>query len=154
MLQSMRDSGEEVAELMVSYDEIYGTFKIFCPFVSSTYLGLSYSFLLFPILLTCTSYPSSCPTEGVVPWLGALILEFRSIMGLMMSAGEASQISQGTNGGGQTGEETLNCERVTCPHSGRGKREDNARGILCFHSIIIQAHAYCACTSGREREGE
>lgn len=51
--------------------------------------------LLFPML------PRSGPNEGVVPWLGALIVEFRSIMGLMMSAGEASQISRGTSGGRQ-----------------------------------------------------
>lgn len=116
--------------------------------LSCRLLNIPWSFCL----LTNTSYPSSSPTEGIVPWLGALILEFRSIMDLMMSAGEASQISRGTSGGGQTGEETLNCKRVTCPHSERGKREDNASGILCFHSVIIKAHAYCACTSGKERE--
>lgn len=109
-LLSMRDSGEETAELMVSYDKIYGTFKPFCP---SLILDVP-SFL--PYLLS-SMLPRSRPTEGVVPWLGALIVEFRSIMGLMMSAGEASQISQGTSGGGQTGEETLNCSGVTCPHS-------------------------------------
>lgn len=33
-LLSMTDSGEEVAELMVSYEEIYETFKAFCPIIS------------------------------------------------------------------------------------------------------------------------
>lgn len=33
-LLSMRDSGEEAAELMVSYDEIYETFETFCPIIS------------------------------------------------------------------------------------------------------------------------
>lgn len=133
-LLSMRDSGEEVAELMVSYDEIYGTFKPSVP--SSPRLTLvfpaSLSHLLSPVL------PTSGPTEGVVPWLGALIVEFRSIMGLMMSAGEAPQISQGTSGGGQTGEKTLNYERLSCPHARRGKREDNAHGnMLLWHTHTV-----------------
>lgn len=99
-------------------------------------------YLLSPML------PRSSLTKGIVPWLGALIVELRSIMGLMMSAEEEPQISQGTSGGGQTGEKTLNYERLSCPYSGRGKKEDNASGNMCFHNIIIQTHTYYACTSG------
>lgn len=117
-LLSMRDSREEVAELMVSYDEIYETF-------------LSHHLPVLPWCFHLASHissklPRSSPTEGLVPWLGALIVEFRSIMGLMMSAGEASLISRGTSGGGQTEDKTLSLERETCPHCANGKRGDTA----------------------------
>lgn len=99
--------------------------------------------LLSPML------PRSGPTEGVVPWLGALIVEFRSIMVWWCQLEKHLWSLKGLVGGGQTGDETLNCERVTCPYSGIGKREDNACGNICFRSITIQAHTYILC---RERE--
>lgn len=49
-LLSMRDSGEEAAELMDSYEEIYETFKTFCPIISQFYAGVSFLSPTSPIL--------------------------------------------------------------------------------------------------------
>lgn len=54
-----------------------------------------------------TLSPQHLLPERVLLWPEALIVVFRSIMGLMMSAGEASQISRGASGGWADGEKRL-----------------------------------------------